>query len=377
MKNIFSLTGHKLYTKPKLGTKKISLSFFLNPDGSVRWYWNSNCKKPLFLKFYNTSTLKSKLFSFLIKLVFALRIQKLIFRRETVFCSTQENPVFDINDDWAIFTGTVGPNNKGLLYTNDYFYKIAETNIAKDLIKNEFIKSIHATKSDSFHVPNVSLLQENILRLSDISTGGIRENEFGKIHANALKGMNDIYEGKRKVSDWNYFQKLKENYNSINDKRISPSLLRKINSILQNISDDEMVDISFSHGDFTSWNCYVKDDILAIYDWEMASFERSKGFDFFHYIIQNGVLIHKKSWKEIYTEILEKNEIAFQFSDNDLEKYLKYYLLTNTLTYLKIYSQQQNWHQQVYWLLRIWTEGFNYFSKSNENRKRTLDYGSV
>ena len=79
----------------------------------------------MFLKFYSSSTLKSKLFSFWVKLIFALHIQKLIFRRETVYCSTQENPIFDIDRDWAISTGTAD-SNKALLYTENSFHRITD-----------------------------------------------------------------------------------------------------------------------------------------------------------------------------------------------------------------------------------------------------------
>ncbi len=372
MKNIFKNTGYRLFTRQQPGSVKISFSYIPNPDGSVRWFWNSNSRKPLFLKFYNAATLKAKLFTWLVKSVFVLHLQKLIFKKETIYYLADEKPIFNIENDWAIFTGTVGPNNKCLLFSNGCFYKIADTVNAKILIKKECTAISYAAKSSLYTVPSALLYNESILQLSDISERANRKNEFGEIHAKALQGIKERYQGSCRISEWKYFQNLKENFSTIKDERIPPNMIRKLNTILTDINENEIIDLSFSHGDFTSWNCYIKDHTLAIYDWELASFERPKGFDFFHFIIQNGILIHNKSWKNIFKEIKEKNAIAFQYDDKKLEKYLKFYLLTNLLSYLKIYSKQEKWHVQIHWLLKTWTEALNIFLTENNTERELL-----
>jgi thymidylate kinase/uncharacterized protein YerC len=372
MKNIFKNTGYRLFTKQQPGSVKISFSYIPNPDGSVRWFWNSNSKKPLFLKFYNIATFKAKMFSLFVRLLFVLRLQKLAFKKETLHYIADEKPIFDIENDWAIFTGTIGPNNKCLLFSNGCFYKIADTVNAKKLIKKECTAISYAAKSSLYTIPSALLHNESILQLSDISENGNRKNEFGEIHAKALQGIKERYQGSCRISEWKYFQSLKEHFSAIRDERIPPNMIRKLNTILTDINENESIDLSFSHGDFTSWNCYIKDHTLAIYDWELASFERPKGFDFFHFIIQNGILIQKKSWKNIFKEIKEKNAIAFQYDDKELEKYLKFYLLTNLLSYLKIYSEQEKWHVQIHWLLQTWTEALNIFLTENNTERELL-----
>lgn len=372
MKNIFKNTGYRLFTKQQPESVKISFSYIPNPDGSVRWFWNSNSKRPLFLKFYNIATFKAKMFSLFVKLLFVLRLQKLAFKKETLHYIADGKPIFDIENDWAIFTGTVGPNNKCLLFSNGRFYKIADTVNAKKLIKKECTAISYAAKSSLYTVPSALLHNESILQLSDISENGNRKNEFGEIHAKALQGIKERYQGSCRISEWKYFQSLKEQFSAIRDERIPPNMIRKLNTILTDINENESIEFSFSHGDFTSWNCYIKDHTLAIYDWELASFERPKGFDFFHFIIQNGILIQKKSWKNIFKEIKEKNAIAFQYDDKELEKYLKLYLLTNLLSYLKIYSEQEKWHVQIHWLLQTWTEALNIFLAENNTERELL-----
>lgn len=372
MKNIFTNTGYRLFTKQQQESMKISFSYIPNPDGSVRWFWNSNSKRPLFLKFYNIATFKAKIFSLFVKLLFVLRLQKLIFKKEILYYMADEKPIFDIKKDWTIFTGTVGPNNKCLLFSDGYFYKIASTEQAKKLILNEFQSLKISNDNAKYITPSSKMVNEYVLQLSDISAGGERVNELTPVHAKAILDITKKKTLGTKVTDWKYFQDLKTDFDSLNDERIPKNLLRKLNVLLSNINENESIDLSFSHGDFTSWNCYVKNDFLAIYDWELASFEKPKGFDFFHFIIQNGILIQKKSWKNIFTDLKEKNKMTFQFEDRELEKYLKYYLLTNTLSYLKIYSEQEKWHEQIHWLLQTWTEALNIFLKENNTERELL-----
>ena len=361
MKTLFRNTGYRLFTQKQDDRKKTTFCYILNSDGSVRWFWNANSKVPLFLKFYNAATLKAKLYKFFILLIFALRLHKLFFRREILYYIREENALFDIESDWAMFTGTIGPNNKVLLYANGSFYKIAITENAKKLLKNEYVHSRSSRINDFYSTPQALLHTDNVLQLSDISYGGKRKNTFAALHARALQGMKDKYQGTFRISDWNYFQELTEKFENISDPRIPSKLIKKINSILAQCKKDDKIALAFSHGDFTSWNCYVKEDTLAIYDWELASCARPKAFDFFHFIIQNGILIKRKSWKEILKEIKTKNAITFHMDNEELQKYLKFYLITNILFYLGIYAQQEKWHMQIHWLLNTWSEALNAF----------------
>jgi len=148
MKSIFKNLGYKLFTSQEKGTEKVKISYISNPDGSIRWFWNESSKYPLFLKFYNISTVKAKIFSIFIKMVFAFRFQKIVFRKKTFYYRKSTGNSIDLQKDWAIFTGTVGPNNKSLLFANGYFYKIANTESAKKLINTEF-KSLEIVKSNN------------------------------------------------------------------------------------------------------------------------------------------------------------------------------------------------------------------------------------
>ncbi|NPA08589.1 MAG: hypothetical protein GXO46_06345, partial [Chlorobi bacterium] len=226
MKTLFRNTGYKLFTKQEKNSKKISFSYIKNPDGTVRWFWNSDSAKPLFLKFYNAATPKAKLFELLVKTVFALHLQRIVFKKETLYYVKNGQPVFDIENDWAIFTGTVGPNNKALLYSGGYFYKIAETETAKKLIATENKNVRKIISGNILQVPEASMISENILRLSDVSNKGIRENAFTGIHAEAVKKIAAHHERNVKISEWKYFQSVKEQFLTIEDERIPKNIIR-------------------------------------------------------------------------------------------------------------------------------------------------------
>lgn len=85
-----------------------------NPDGSARWIWNASASKPLFLGFYAVASLKARLFSLGVRLVFALRLQHRLFASSRLEVRRDsQHPLYDyLLDDFAIFTGTEGPNRK-------------------------------------------------------------------------------------------------------------------------------------------------------------------------------------------------------------------------------------------------------------------------
>ena len=59
--------------------KELTLQFIKSPDGSIRWMWPAHSTKPLFLKFYNISTVKAQLFAQMIQLIFKFKLQQMFF----------------------------------------------------------------------------------------------------------------------------------------------------------------------------------------------------------------------------------------------------------------------------------------------------------
>ncbi|MBB1194034.1 hypothetical protein DNC80_10205 [Flavobacterium sp. SOK18b] len=368
MENIFAKIGFSLFSIKNNSTDIVfDMLFIKNPDGSPRWIWNANCDTPLFLKFYNIGSFKAWIFATAIKTVFIFRLQKIVFSKKTVFATKNDNTVLDYKKDWALFTGTIGPNNKAILYANNSFYKIATTPNAQELINREhsILEKINSNQN-LFITPKSKQISNEIIQLSDVSENGTRSKSITTSHLNALLEMRNLEPQTIKVSEWNLLNSFKQDLNSIDDSRIPSNMLRKIKTLIGNISANEKVNLSLSQGDFTQWNMYERNGKIALYDWELASFDKPIGFDYFHFIIQQGVLVDHKCWKTIYTYIKEECNGNFgkQLFNNDLDKlndYLKWYLITNCIHYLKIYSNQPKWHVQIDWLLQVWNEGLNMF----------------
>lgn len=363
METIFQKIGYSLFTYDD-DNKSITLFYINNIDGSLRWIWNAKNTKPLFLKFYNISSSKSKIYSLFIKLIFILKLQKLFFKQKTVSYQQNENSFFDISNEWALFTGTIGPNNKLILYADEHFYKISNTEKSQNLIENEnnILRNLNSITRYYIQIPKGEIINNKIFKISDVSEKGRRWSKISYLHSWSLIEMERFCSEKTKISDWKLYQNLKNDFLHIDDKRIPKGILRKLNSILNEIDENEYIDLRFSHGDFTPWNSYIsRENTLSVYDWELASYDNPKGFDFFHFIIQNGILVERKPWKSIYSEILDKNKIVFNFKNEELQKYLKYYFIINILQYLKIYAQQENWHIQIPWLLSTWNEALDSF----------------
>ena len=335
MKEIFNKIGYHIESTKKVDSSIVELLMINNPDGTPRWIWKSNSKKPIFLKFYNIGSKRALLFATLIKLVFKLGVQKLFFKRQTLYFSKQDKFLFDINDDWVLFTGTIGPNNKIIVYTKNTFLKIATTENSKILIQNEYSILSQLEKSNvSFNIPHCELISENTIQLSDVSENGTRIEKFSSIEIQALKEMEAIERKSIPVKNWDLFQELKKDFLQIKDSRIPQNLFQKIKDIVNQIDENELVTTTLSHGDFTQWNMFKKQDSVAIYDWELASFDKPLGFDYFHFIIQKGVLVNRKTWSLIYNDLKEPN----YFESDEMNQHLKWYLLINCMHYLKIYS---------------------------------------
>ena len=378
MENIFTKTGYIISNKTKANHIKVSSLQINNPDGSPRWIWNASNKKPIFLKFYNIGSVRAAIFANLIKLVFLLRLQKFVFKNEAFYIEKTEDILFDFTKTWALFTGTKGPNNKAILFDTENFIKIANTINAEKLLTNEFhilqkLNKINVT----FLFPDIENFSNNCLFLTDISKNGIRFKKTNEIQLDALTSLYKTDNKIVKIKNWDYFLTLKKKFEKINNTRIPANIIRKINMLLSEVSDDDEVELSFSHGDYTQWNMYKIGNQLGIYDWELASFERPKGFDYFHLIFQNNILVERKNWKDIEKELISNikgdffKEI-FKEDEAELKKYLKWYLLVNCMNYLDIYAAQKDWHVQINWLLTVWNEGLNSFLNQHKTDRELL-----
>lgn len=363
-------------TKENTETIPLELLFINNSDHSIRWVWNASCKKPIFLKFYNIGSFRAFVFATAIRILFFLRLQQLVFQKRTFyFNATTAKTVFDCTKDWSLFMGTIGLNSKAILYANSFFYKIATSESAKMMVQNEYsiLKQINV-KNTELITPKVTSISKDIIQLTDISNKGKRTKNFTNSHLNTLIEMSNIHKSTIQVRQWKLFQNLKESFEQSSCEKIPRNITRKLNILIQNCVPNQEVKIHLSHGDFTQWNMFQTGDKISIYDWELASFEKPKGYDYFHYMMQQGILIDRKSWKFIYQDILQysTNEFGDQLFDNDLNECLHWYLLINCMYNMNIYAKTEVWYPQIHWMMAVWNEALNHFIKKEYTQRQLM-----
>tara|TARA_B110001450_G_scaffold156040_1_gene145478 strand:+ start:371 stop:2770 length:2400 start_codon:yes stop_codon:yes gene_type:complete len=372
MENIFNSLGVKINSRNE--GIPISILVINNRDGSPRWICNSNSKKPLFLKFYSISSFKSKVFAFLIECIFLLKLQSFIFTKRQLYFSQKKSsfiPIDFSNLSWAIFTGTVGPNNKIIAYKENKgkgkFYKVAYSSTALSLIENEefILNKLGFINPENFIIPKCKRATNSILELEDLSNFGIRNSVFSEEHKVVLSEIYKKSGEELRIDLLPIIHKMESKLlelELVNDKRIPKGMLKKLRKIY-NAIDSKTISVAISHGDFTPWNMYANNEKLAIYDWELAEILIPVGYDAFHFIIQQNIMVNKCCWKDIGQEIKTKisPELFSKWTNENskIDEYLQLYLLINTISYLHIYARQQQWHKQIHWQLETWNQAIS------------------
>jgi len=350
--------------------KSASVLIIKNPDGTPRWICNASVKNPIFLKFYLVSSLRSRLFATLLKIIFALGLQRILFEVHEIRYTLNENGLlFDPNDrNWALFTGTTGPNNKYLMYretpVGNFYYKIATTSRSKVLIENEVSKTkmLETLNLTSFSFPLIEVVSENFVGFSDVSSKGNRMSQLTDKHKSALKELREKTSVTLVKDVLPVLKQTEEKLSfleSINDDRMPKGIVRKLRLLQKSIADKKVI-VSLSHGDFTPWNMYVNDDGISIYDWELSDPLMPVGYDAFHFISQQGILVDRIPWSSIRNEInMQVSAELIGVSNNEWLHYLRLYLLINTVANLYLFAKQESWHLQVNWLIDTWNDAIS------------------
>lgn len=386
MKNILSQLGYSISeSENDNNANEYNILIIQNNDGSIRWAWPNYVKKPLFLKFYNVDSFKSKLFSLGIKIIFLLNLQERLFKNKTYYITKNNNQVadYDLKGNWVLFSGTVGPNQKGLLYDESQgFIKIALNKNSEQLLNTEAntINRLYSANLETINIPRVNIKSKQTIQLNDISENGIRSNKITKNHINALIELNEISGFRMPLGENEQWINIKNDIAELlnnTDDRMPKGMIRKLDKLIKSINETTEIQVSLSHGDFTPWNMFIANNKLNIYDWELANPFRPLGFDLFHFIIQQGVLVEQKNWKQIKSEIEKQiNCEAFsqlsKFKNENIQEYLKLYLIFNTAYYLKLYTNQPVWHTQVNWLLNVWNDALSCFSVDFKNQRELI-----
>lgn len=101
------------------GMESVTLSCINNRDGSPRWIYPSNLRRPRFLAFYDLTCGKAKLYKFLVAAAFFMRVPSLarntrfvVHYRRGLYVETLFEPLQRAVRNYAILTGTAGPDRR-------------------------------------------------------------------------------------------------------------------------------------------------------------------------------------------------------------------------------------------------------------------------
>ena len=364
------------------GEKGHQHSFFYinNPDGSVRWIFDSNSKFPGFLDLYNGSGLKGKVLKALFRIIFLLKLQFLVTSGRFYFfsrkSSLQESWKVKLDfDSFSVFTGTVGPNRKVLFALHKKsktigFVKhpISYESLCLVSAENTFLKAMEDTVFTNMLLPKSKYLGNGDIFVNNVSDSKIQSTyAFTNLHALALKDLYTLEKRNISLKNTPFHKDLRIMMAGFKFQSHVPfhdELCFYIKSLFESIDFDQKVNMTWAHMDFTPWNLFVPSNQqkLAVIDWELSKPGIPMLFDLFHFVFQSKILVERQSYKNIYQsieQIISENTVIKELVEEskiDVKLHFRLYLLHNVAYYLNIYQKQPNLHIQVNWLAAVWKE---------------------
>ena len=359
-------------------------SYIQNPAGSLRWVFPSESKYPAYLALYNSAHWKARLYKLGTFAAFGLGLQKHLTSGRFWVEGKQLLPLEELlnivpHDTYGIFTGTVGENRKSIIALAkqnrvSHFAKLAHSLKGENLLKNESntLALLEGVDRKVLCIPEVeSYNGSNLLLLTNVKPFNAREtSQIEARHIEALREWYETLSGKKRLGEISLFQEVRERLEQIREEEIAdPSLdpsqitrmITHLSLLLDQLNPDQELVVAMAHGDFTSWNMYVSDQALHVYDWELARADMPLLYDLFHFVYQSGILLLHYSYDRIERELhralrLPVARNLIQRYDLDVNELHKLYLLHLVSYYLHIYVREPQVHMQVSWLLDTWDQ---------------------
>jgi len=110
-------------------------------------------------------------------------------------------------------------------------------------------------------------------------------------------------------------------------------------------TDDILVPFGWRHGDFAPWNTWLVDGRLFAFDWEYAQKGSPPARDFFHFLVQTGVLLYRWKPKHILQNILKEPYIRRHLSQMGFDtEWIILFLVIHLLDVLS-WELMRSWHK--------------------------------
>lgn len=355
-------------------------SWINNSDASMRWLFPTEQKEAYFLHLYNSSGWKAKLFSSGAKLLFRwfgatfLRQGQIsVFSAEPLWLDqlSAENGF----DHCAIFTGTKGENRKAVIAlgqkkTVQYFAKLPLTAAAEKLTitEEQQLKQANSLGLSRWNIPQV-LKNDTALLVSNVQDDEAKS--YYHLNSDHLKALEEIHEKSvqlvplKALAAWMVMEQTLPQLSQLPkhpaiDEVLKDGIIHELGAVFDAFKKKtaSQVPIALTHGDFTPWNMFVKNESINIYDWELSG-NQLIWYDAYHFIMQSHILIHRSDPSIIMKAVADFNQQPSVIAL--CEKYglapqlaWEYYLLRHISYYLPRYLTQEDLHEQVHWQLDSW-----------------------
>lgn len=331
--------------------KKRSFEYIKNLDGSIRWMWPKENRSPDFLKFYSAMSLKAMIYEQVLKWTFYIPILRKFFIKNFVVRSSDELYIDQLTQEssgkYAIFTGTVGPNRKIVVYNKSIdeneFLKIPVGQSSLKSLTNEFNNAeLFKDHQDYVQTPEIGF-KDSVLSSSDLEISTSKSYDLLPQTQVSLMQVWDRTTGNKILSE------LLDEIESVPKVELR-DLKIAYNKVLK-FSFGEDILTSLNHGDFTPWNCFQESTPVKIFDLEFASKNLPLYYDAFHFWIQHEIMCTSSSNEEVLGQVKSKwqKSLFYEHAISLSVKYddaLKNYLLFITDHYYKVYSKQDQLHEQ-------------------------------
>ncbi len=364
-----------------LGT---GFSYILNPTGGLRWIFPSEQAFPVHLSLYNSAHWRARAYKLATHLAFKFGQDHRVVSGRFHMKGLDQTPLGQTltafpNDGYAIFTGTVGENRKAILALNQgkdttHFAKLPLSPRSQELISNEaaILARLEAFQFQYLKVPKVQLLPRvgGALLSNAKPPHGREGNRLEVRHLQALTELYDRTRTTETLGSLSFYQEIQDCLERIEtlevqDESIDTNQVRNIATKLRlqwrKLDPEAELTVAWAHCDFTSWNMYLSDKALHVYDWELAREAMPLLYDAFHYLYQTGVLLLQQPYYRIKRELLRAYRLPgmdrlLRQNGLDFEAQHRLYLLHMISYYLRIYMDEPEVHMQVHWLLETWED---------------------
>ncbi|MBC8228111.1 phosphotransferase [bacterium] len=342
------------------------------------------------LRFYNPSSLKGKVFKCIASNLAYLGIQRVWGHDRLIVASKGDaqdeslatflQDLLEVRDICLAFsTGTPGyyrktasqvmsKNGQALAYA-----KIAATPQAQRLLMQEakVLRRLAELHLSTGHVPrllyagqfNGSELLVQSAPLGKTRKGSIR---LDRIYIEFLAEIFNQTSTRKSFLESNYWIRIKNGVELLRE-RISDDwqqLLQKGLKICESALAKKAIPLGLCHRDFVSWNTYVEQKRLYVFDWEYAIEEGIPFWDIFHFVSFPAMLVNRSPGKELINRWWgrEFKQLLTQYAENVgvdiafVPVCFLLYLIEVSCFYLDMFACDELQDTQREWLQKTWAE---------------------